>query len=135
MTIPRAYFSLLTIGDSFVALGGVTAEGYTAEVEEFFTQTWIPQNLDLTARSSYAALLLPSSPSTTTTTTTEASVVRLPASPSGSSGPSQTLSDFHSAFGSLPLQPPQFHDISNCLYKRKHRYMRNVKSHHSFSIL
>ena len=94
MKIPRAYFSLLTIGDSFVALGGVTAEGYTAEVEEFFTQTWIPQNLDLTARSSYAALLLPSSPSTTTTTT-EASVVRLPASPSVSSGSSQTFSDFH----------------------------------------
>ena len=36
------------------------------------------------------------------------------------------------AFGSLPLQPPQFHDISNCLYKRKHRYMRTAKSHHSF---
>ena len=142
MNSPRAYFSLLTIGDAFVALGGVTAEGYIAEVEAYFnyTQTWLRQNSDLnlvTARSSFAALLLPSSPSTTTTTTTttEASVVRLPASPSGSSGPSQTLSDFHSAFGSLPLQPPQFHDISNCLYKRKHRYMRNVKSYHSFSIL
>ena len=36
------------------------------------------------------------------------------------------------AFGSLPLQPPQFHDISNCLYKRKHRYMQTAKSHHSF---
>ena len=102
MNSPRAYFSLLTIGDVFVALGGVTAEGYTAEVEAFFnyTQTWIRQNSDLnldTARSSFATLLLPSSPSTTTTTTTttEASVVRLPASPSGSAGPSQIFSDFH----------------------------------------
>ena len=99
MNSPHAYFSLLTIGDAFVALGGVTAEGYTAEVEAYFnyTQTWLRQNSDLnlvTARSSFAALLLPSSPSTTTTTT-EASVVRLPASPSVSSGSSQTFSDFH----------------------------------------
>ena len=64
MNFPRAYFSLLTIGDAFVAIGGVTNDGYTAEVEAIFnfTQTWIRQysNIDLeTARSSFTALLLP----------------------------------------------------------------------------
>ena len=68
MNFPRAYFSLLTIGDAFVAIGGVTNNGYTAEVEAFFnyTKAWRPQYSDLnldTARSSFATLLLPSSPS------------------------------------------------------------------------
>ena len=76
MNFPRAYFSLLTIGDAFVAIGGVTNNGYTAEVEAFFnfTQTWIRQYSDLnldTARSSFPALLLPPTTTTTTTTTTE----------------------------------------------------------------
>ena len=98
MNFARAYFSFLTIGDAFMAIGGVTGEGYTAEVEEFFnfTQTWSRKNLDLTARSSFVALLLPSPPSTTTTTTksttiTTTTVVRLP--PSGSAGSSPTLSN------------------------------------------
>ena len=39
MNFPRAYFSLLTIGDAFVAIGGVTNDGYTAEVEVFFNFT------------------------------------------------------------------------------------------------
>merc|ERR550519_1789966 len=49
MNFPRAYFSLLTMGDAFVAIGGVTSDGYTAEVEAFFnyTQTWSPQYSDL----------------------------------------------------------------------------------------
>ena len=64
MNLPRAYFSLLTMGDSFVAIGGVTNDGYTAEVEAFFnfTKAWSRQYSDLnleTARSSFAALLLP----------------------------------------------------------------------------
>ena len=68
MNFPRAYFSLLTIGDAFVAIGGVTNEGYIAEVEAFFnfTKAWSPQYSDLnldTARSSFATLLLPSSSS------------------------------------------------------------------------
>ena len=68
MNFPRAYFSLLMIGDAFVAIGGVTNDGYTAEVEVFFnyTKTSSRQDLDLnldTARSSFAALLLPSTPS------------------------------------------------------------------------
>ena len=78
MNFPRAYFSLLTIGDAFVAIGGVTNDGYTAEVEVFFNyaKTWSRQDSDLnldTARSSFAALLLPFSPS-------------------GSAGPFQTFS-------------------------------------------
>ena len=65
MNFPRAYFSLLTIGDAFVAIGGVTNDGYTVEVEAFFnyTKAWSRQYSDLnldTARSSFAALLLPS---------------------------------------------------------------------------
>ena len=65
MNFPRAYFSLLTIGDAFVAIGGVTNDGYTTEVEAFFnfTKAWSRQYSDLnleTARSSFAALLLPS---------------------------------------------------------------------------
>ena len=65
MNFPRAYFSLLTMGDAFVAIGGVTNDGYTAEVEAFFnyTKAWSRQYSDLnldTARSSFAALLLPS---------------------------------------------------------------------------
>ena len=68
MNFPRAYFSLLTIGDAFVAIDGVTNEGYTAKVEAFFdyTNAWCRQDLYLTldtARSSFAALFLPSSPS------------------------------------------------------------------------
>ena len=68
MNFPRAYFSLLTIGDAFVAIDGVTSDGYTAEVEAFFdyTNAWSRQDLYLTldtARSSFAALFLPSSPS------------------------------------------------------------------------
>ena len=68
MNFPRAYFSLLTIGDAFVAIGGVTNDGYTAEVEVFFnyTKAWSRQDSDLslgTARSSFATLLLPSTPS------------------------------------------------------------------------
>ena len=49
MNSPRAYFSLLTIGDAFVAIGGVTNDGYTTEVEAFFnyTKSWISQHLDL----------------------------------------------------------------------------------------
>ena len=67
MNFPRAYFSLLTMGDAFVAIGGVTNDGYTAEVEAFFnyTKAWSRQYSDLdldTARSSFAALLLPSLP-------------------------------------------------------------------------
>ena len=61
------------IGDAFVAIGGVTNDGYTAEVEVFFnfTKTWIRQGSDLnldTARSSFATLLLPSATTTTTAT-------------------------------------------------------------------
>ena len=68
MNFPRAYFSLLTIGDAFVAIGGVTQSGYTAEVEVYFnfTKAWSRQDSDLslgTARSSFATLLLPSTPS------------------------------------------------------------------------
>ena len=68
MNFPRAYFSLLTIGDAFVAIGGVTNDGYTAEVEVYFnfTKAWSRQDSDLsldTARSSFATLLLPSTPS------------------------------------------------------------------------
>ena len=64
MNSPRAYFSLLTIGDAFVAIGGVTNDGYTTEVEAFFnyTKSWTSQHLDLhldKARSSFATLLLP----------------------------------------------------------------------------
>ena len=74
MHFPRAYFSLLTIGDAFVAIGGVTNDGYTAEVEAFFnfTKAWSRQYSDLdldTARSSFAALLLPSLTTTRTTAT------------------------------------------------------------------
>ena len=70
MNFPRAYFSLLTMGDVFVAIGGVTNDGYTAEVEAFFnfTKAWSRQDSDLnlnTARSSFAALLLPASTTTT----------------------------------------------------------------------
>ena len=78
MNLPRAYFSLLTIGDALVAIGGVTNDGYTAEVEVYFnfTKAWSRQDSDLslsTARSSFAAILLPSTP--TTTTTSEAPTV------------------------------------------------------------
>ena len=74
MNFPRAYFSLLTIGDAVVAIGGVTNDGYTTEVEVFFnfTKAWSRQDLDLslgTARSSFAAILLPSSTVATATTT------------------------------------------------------------------
>ena len=75
MYFPRAYFSLLTMGDTFVAIGGVTNDGYTAEVEAFFnyTKVWSHQYSDLsldTARSSFATLLIPSSTTTTRTATT-----------------------------------------------------------------
>ena len=74
MNLPRAYFSLLTIGDAVVAIGGVTNDGYTTEVEVFFNfaKAWSRQDLDFslgTARSSFAAILLPSSTVATATTT------------------------------------------------------------------
>merc|ERR550532_1555984 len=103
MNFPRAYFSLLTIGDAFVAIGGVTNDGYTAEVEVYFnfTKTWKRQDSDLnldTARSNFATLLLPLStttkvdPGTTTTTkpttatattTTTTPVTETPSCPPG----------------------------------------------------
>ena len=65
MNLPRAYFSLLAMGNAFVAMGGITNEGFTAEMEKLdFIQnsnSWIRQNSNLcTARSSFVALNLPS---------------------------------------------------------------------------
>ena len=64
MNLPRAYFSLLAMGNAFVAIGGITNEGYTAEMEtlDFInSDSWIRQNSNLcTARSSFVALNLPS---------------------------------------------------------------------------
>ena len=81
MNFPRAYFSLLTMGDAFVAIGGVTNEGYTTEMEVFFnfTKAWSRQDSDLnldTARSSFAAILLPSSTTTTLSTLTRTTTTK-----------------------------------------------------------
>ena len=64
MNLPRAHFSLLAMGNAFVAMGGITNEGFTAEMEtlDFInSDSWIRQNSNLcTARSSFVALNLPS---------------------------------------------------------------------------
>ena len=74
MNSAHAYFSLLTIGDSVLAIGGVTNGGYTAEVEVFIksTKSWSQSsNLTLnTARSSFATLFLQCTPAIATPTIT-----------------------------------------------------------------
>ena len=72
MNSPHAYFSLLTMGETVLAIGGVTNVDYTAEVEVFSntTKSWSQSNLTLnTARSSFATLFIQCTPATITTTT------------------------------------------------------------------